>query len=75
MFENDNENDNLQKFITDIKNNIPVFYAVRFFTIDRKTIFGIFNAIVTFLIVMIQFEMSNISSSDEKCCYNNTCSE
>nr|XP_008199588.1 PREDICTED: gustatory and pheromone receptor 39a, isoform D [Tribolium castaneum] len=50
--------EDLNEFITAVKDNFPVFVAARFFVITRKTIFSMFNAIITFLIVMIQFEMN-----------------
>ncbi|RZC41944.1 gustatory receptor [Asbolus verrucosus] len=54
--ENKKGSEELQKFIDVLKDNIPSFSAARFFAINRTTIFGIFNAIITFLIVLIQFE-------------------
>ncbi|NP_001161925.1 gustatory receptor 54 [Tribolium castaneum] len=55
--------DEIQDLISTIKDNFPRFYAARFFVINRGTILGILDAIVTFLIVMIQFEMTQNSTN------------
>ncbi|XP_044264847.1 uncharacterized protein LOC123011469 [Tribolium madens] len=53
----------IQELTSTIKDNFPRFYAARFFVISRGTILGILDAIVTFLIVMIQFEMTRNSTN------------
>ncbi|RZC41410.1 7tm 7 domain containing protein, partial [Asbolus verrucosus] len=57
----ENENEELSRFISVVKDNYPNFSAARFFSVDRTTVFGIFDAIITFLIVMIQFESNHES--------------
>ncbi|KAJ3647511.1 hypothetical protein Zmor_019385 [Zophobas morio] len=70
--ENSKNHEDLRKFIDALKNNLPCFTAARFFVIDRSTVFGIFDAVVSFLIVMIQFEMSRSSKGGcQVCCNNN----
>ncbi|XP_044264830.1 uncharacterized protein LOC123011459 [Tribolium madens] len=44
-----------------IDNTFPHFSAARFFDLNRKTILGIVNALITFLIVTIQLENSSFS--------------
>ncbi|XP_044265272.1 uncharacterized protein LOC123011744 [Tribolium madens] len=44
-----------------INNTFPHFTAARYFNLNRKTILGILNALLTFLIVAIQFENSSFS--------------
>ncbi|KAH0820653.1 hypothetical protein MTP99_000554 [Tenebrio molitor] len=67
----DGRND-LTEFIDVVKDNFPIFSAARFFDINRSTIFGIFDAIITFLIVMIQFESHRISTTGQSCGCNGT---
>jgi hypothetical protein len=69
----DGRND-LTKFIDVVKDNFPTFSAARFFDINRSTIFGIFDATITFLIVMIQFESNRLrtTSSGQSCGCNGT---
>ncbi|EFA05765.1 gustatory receptor 39 [Tribolium castaneum] len=50
------ENKQFEKFLKTVLSNGPEFSAVRFFSIDRSTIFQIMNSIVTFLIVVIQIK-------------------
>ncbi|EEZ99382.1 gustatory receptor 66 [Tribolium castaneum] len=52
------DNRNLLKFIEMALANFPKFSAARFFSISRTTILRILNATVTFLIVVIQFQIN-----------------
>ncbi|XP_044265275.1 uncharacterized protein LOC123011746 [Tribolium madens] len=64
------EMENLNEFVVAIKDNFPVFVAARFFEINRKTIFKMFNAIITFLIVIIQFETNYSGDECSSCRFN-----
>lgn len=55
--------EDIKDLIATVKDNFPRFYAARFFLISRGTILGILDAIVTFLIIMIQFEMTQNSTT------------
>ncbi|KAJ3652474.1 hypothetical protein Zmor_018435 [Zophobas morio] len=48
----------LTKLITVVTNNFPRFSAAGFFVINKSTILKIFDAIVTLLVVVIQFDIS-----------------
>ncbi|RZB40308.1 7tm 7 domain containing protein, partial [Asbolus verrucosus] len=71
------ESDELRQFINVVIDNFPKFSAARFFTIDRSTIFRIFEAVTTFLIILIQFESKQephlIKCTD--CCSRCNCNE
>jgi gustatory receptor len=54
------EKEVLTHFSDVILQNFPRFSAARFFNIDRSTILSILATVVTFLIIMIQFESSNV---------------
>jgi gustatory receptor len=53
------EKEELMQFSDVIQQNFPRFSAARFFNIDRSTILSILSTVVTFLIIMIQFETTN----------------
>jgi hypothetical protein len=55
------ENEELRQLISVLKDNFPTFSAARFFNINKKTIFVICNAIVTFLIVSIQLDTTQVA--------------
>jgi 7tm Chemosensory receptor len=40
----------LERMIVDVER----FSAMRFFSVDRKTLLGVMSAIVTFLVIMLQ---------------------
>jgi gustatory receptor len=63
------EKEELYTFINVLVDNFPKFSAARFFRIERSTIFRIFEAVTTFVIIMIQFE-SNSNSFDVKACHH-----
>jgi gustatory receptor len=54
------EKEKLIQFSDVIQQNFPRFSAARFFNIDRSTILSILTTVVTFLIIMIQFQSSNM---------------
>ncbi|XP_064211387.1 uncharacterized protein LOC107398881 [Tribolium castaneum] len=57
----DREIKEMKKLINAINDNLPHFTAAGFFDLNRKTILGFFNALLTFLIVAIQFENFKVS--------------
>lgn len=67
------QKDVLNEFIIAVKDNCPVFMAARFFVINRKTVFNMFNAIITFLIVMVQFETNYLSYKENEQCSSAKC--
>ncbi|CAH1380501.1 unnamed protein product, partial [Tenebrio molitor] len=52
----DENKEQLHAFINTLTDNFPQFSAARFFVIDKSTILKIFNAVLTFFIIIIQFE-------------------
>ncbi|XP_063919322.1 gustatory receptor 68a-like [Zophobas morio] len=71
------ESEQIRLFINVVKENFPNFSAANFFDVNRKTVFQIFNTIVTFLVVMLQFEYSQdpnagTTASPLKCVCNKT---
>lgn len=61
---NQDEVEELKMFINDVERNLPSFSAARFFQLNRTTIFGIVNVVVTFTIVVIQFETTCFWNSE-----------
>jgi gustatory receptor len=43
-------------FIDFVQGNRPRFVAAQFFTIDKSTLFKMLNTLITFLLVIIQFD-------------------
>ncbi|RZC40630.1 7tm 7 domain containing protein [Asbolus verrucosus] len=72
------KNEELRKFIKVVKDNFPSFSAARFFNVGKTTVLGISNAIISFLIVMIQFEINQKSGpapSDFDCTLHCQCNK
>lgn len=65
--QNKKENEEIRILISVINDNFPSFSAARFFLINRNTVFQIFNTLITFLIVMIQFESGKELKGTDKC--------
>ena len=61
------DHDDLQHFIVVVNDNMPIFSAARFFEINRMTVFSTLNVVITFLIVMVQFERAKQSGCRESC--------
>lgn len=65
----------VKMFVNVIEDDFPCFSDARFFELNRKTILSVSNALVTFLIIIIQFESlrfwePKLVNCD--CKYNNT---
>ena len=48
----------MQMFLVTLRDNLPQFSAARFFRINRTTICSFFKVILTFVIVMVQFQVA-----------------
>lgn len=70
LFKN-SQNRDLIRFIEIVIGNFPEFSAARFFSIDRSTILKILDATITFLIVVIQFQI-NVGHEGQKASIDNS---